>query len=600
MLHILEVALYIAEIVIGIGLLIFIHELGHFMVAKFHKVRVDAFSLGFGPVLWKVKKGDTEYRLSIIPLGGYVKMAGENVTDEKAGADYEFQSKTRWQRFQVYVAGGLMNIFLSFPLFIVAYMVGETLPSPVIGIPSKADEQAGIKPGDKVLEVDGVPVDNLRQYMLTLIIKGEGADVKVKVERDGEVKEFVERVGGFGLHANSSPVNTVSDVVEGKVADLAGIKGGDKIIDVDGRRIYRGSMDISEIVKDSPGKQLKFAIARKSEGSDRDDKVDITITPPILTVYELPEDTNLQGAVVGGAVESSPAYGKLIEGDVIKKIDDVDVKSWQGMTDIVKMSAEKEVKIEIERNGKREIVEIRVGRREDGTGLLGIRAKPSKVFADVREGTLYYTYGLRSGDEIRSMDGVVGDVFVSDLFKQSRDESKKVIKVEVKRNSEIAVVELIGEEVKYGDKIGLGVNDRELIFSRKGFRDAMVLGVKEPYVLGVLTYKALYQLLTFKESPKKTMSGPVGIAQVSYVSARLGLGNLFWVLGLISVSLGIFNLLPVPVLDGGYIPLLIIEKIKGKPLGEKFVITYQYVGLILLLSLVLFVTFLDVGIISRG
>src|SRR4030067_1747319 len=133
MLHILEVALYIAEIVIGIGLLIFIHEFGHFMVAKFHKVRVDAFSLGFGPVLWKVKKGDTEYRLSIIPLGGYVKMAGENVTDEKAGADYEFQSKTRWQRFQVYVAGGLMNIFLSFPLFIVAYMLGGTLPSPVIG-----------------------------------------------------------------------------------------------------------------------------------------------------------------------------------------------------------------------------------------------------------------------------------------------------------------------------------------------------------------------------------------------------------------------------------------------------------------------------------
>jgi regulator of sigma E protease len=96
-----------------LGVLVFVHELGHFMMARWHGVRVLTFSLGFGPMLLKVKRGDTEYAISAIPLGGYVKMAGENPEDQPTGRDDEFLSKTKWQRFQILFMGPLMNLVLA-------------------------------------------------------------------------------------------------------------------------------------------------------------------------------------------------------------------------------------------------------------------------------------------------------------------------------------------------------------------------------------------------------------------------------------------------------------------------------------------------------
>ena len=108
-----------------LGVLVFIHELGHFLLARWHGVRVITFSLGFGPKLLKVQRGDTEYCISAIPLGGYVKMAGENPDDQPQGADDEFLSKTKWQRFQVLMAGPAMNMILAVVLLAVVLMQGD-------------------------------------------------------------------------------------------------------------------------------------------------------------------------------------------------------------------------------------------------------------------------------------------------------------------------------------------------------------------------------------------------------------------------------------------------------------------------------------------
>ena len=108
-----------------LGVLVFVHELGHFLVARWHGVRVLTFSLGFGPKLLSIKRGDTEYCLSPIPLGGYVKMAGENPEDQPQGAADEFLSKTKWQRFQILMAGPAMNMILAVLLLAVVLTQGD-------------------------------------------------------------------------------------------------------------------------------------------------------------------------------------------------------------------------------------------------------------------------------------------------------------------------------------------------------------------------------------------------------------------------------------------------------------------------------------------
>ena len=120
-------------VIVGIGLLIFIHELGHFLVAKKIGVKVHAFSLGFGPALIRKQIGDTDYRISIIPLGGYVKLAGEQREDSNTGEDWEFMSKKPWQRAAVLVAGVTCNTILAFIAFIIAFRVGVPFITAEIG-----------------------------------------------------------------------------------------------------------------------------------------------------------------------------------------------------------------------------------------------------------------------------------------------------------------------------------------------------------------------------------------------------------------------------------------------------------------------------------
>src|SRR5690349_2189384 len=145
----------LASFLFVLGVLVFIHELGHFLLARWNGVRVLVFSLGFGPKLLKIQRGDTEYCISAIPLGGYVKMAGENPEDPQTGADDEFLSKSKWQRFQILIAGTVMNIILAVVLLSVILMQGADVlayldrPAVVGAVqPGSPAQKAGIVPGD--------------------------------------------------------------------------------------------------------------------------------------------------------------------------------------------------------------------------------------------------------------------------------------------------------------------------------------------------------------------------------------------------------------------------------------------------------------------
>src|SRR6202167_5462861 len=148
---------------IVLGILVLLHEWGHFIVAKWCGVRVDVFSIGFGPRLWGMKRGDTDYRISALPLGGYVRMAGDNPVEERTGAAYEFLSRPRWQRCLIAIAGPTMNILLTLFIFWGIYwIVGmhtETYlsePAQVAAVPLKPSAADGVQPGDMIVAVNGV------------------------------------------------------------------------------------------------------------------------------------------------------------------------------------------------------------------------------------------------------------------------------------------------------------------------------------------------------------------------------------------------------------------------------------------------------------
>src|ERR1700675_4301791 len=143
---------------IVLGILVLLHEWGHFIVAKWCGVRVDVFSIGFGPRLWGVKRGDTDYRVSALPLGGYVRMAGDNPLEERKGDPDEFLSKPRWQRVLIALAGPTMNIILSILLVAGIYMRGSKQPAfldrpmDLVGVlQDSAAQKAGLMPGDHIV-----------------------------------------------------------------------------------------------------------------------------------------------------------------------------------------------------------------------------------------------------------------------------------------------------------------------------------------------------------------------------------------------------------------------------------------------------------------
>src|SRR5215467_4377893 len=158
-----KLPVYILSVAFVLGVLVFVHEFGHYAVAKLCGVRVDVFSLGFGKRLWGFRRGETDYRISALPLGGYVKMAGENPMEERTGDPGEFTSHPRWQRFLIAIAGPVMNILLAVVVLTFVYrfhhefIAAAKSPVDVISVaPGSPAEKAGIHRGDRITKVENV------------------------------------------------------------------------------------------------------------------------------------------------------------------------------------------------------------------------------------------------------------------------------------------------------------------------------------------------------------------------------------------------------------------------------------------------------------
>ncbi|MCD6353404.1 MAG: RIP metalloprotease RseP [Proteobacteria bacterium] len=427
----------IVSFIIILGVLIFIHEFGHFIVAKWLGVRVEKFSLGFGPKLIGFKRKKTEYLLSLFPLGGYVKLAGEEPGEELKNDPSEFSSRSVADRVKIVVAGPVMNLILAGILFPIVFMMGTQVPAyvkkpPVIGWIENGSpaEEAGFKREDSIERIDGATIKNWGE-LENFIITNPGSNLVVSFLRDGV---FMER----GLTPSTNRVYGTG---------------------------YAGMMHQIDPI-------IHF------------------LTP------------NYPAAAAG-----------LKPGDRILYIDDEPVYHWNQVSQL------------IQKHGKEEET-VFVVQRE--TEKLSFFVKPRL------------------------------------------------------------------EEINGEKRLFIGISPfMEMMIEKYGFFESLKKGTQKMFEMTGMTFYVLKNLVTRKLSVK-TLGGPIMIAQMTGQAAKAGMSTLLFFMAFLSLSLGILNLLPIPVLDGGHILFLGIEFIRGKPLGVKKIEIAQQIGLAILILLMVVVTYNDI------
>ncbi|MDK1031519.1 MAG: RIP metalloprotease RseP [Planctomycetia bacterium] len=602
--------LYIAEIILGFGLTIAVHEFGHFLAAKLSGVRVEKFALGFGPPLIKFVRGETEYSLRLIPLGGYVSMPGETHASPGAEDPRALVQQPVHRRAIIFSAGVVMNLVLATILFCIAFPLGVEQPAPNVGSVKRGfgAEGAGIKPGDRIVELNGMKVHSFGDMAYEVAMANAGTSFTITVERmqeDGTVKRIkltdvkskddeLYPIIGIG-----SQIDTLLKSVEkDSEAWQIGLRAGDRVVAVGGKRVayWQAVAKVLAAKGDSP---LELTIVR--DGQEMVLKAD----PAKIKRYSLGFEPLL---VVSESVADGPAKkAGFKKGDVIRAVGE---RQWPSIGFLRKvLNADKGdgVDITVLRKGKKLTLHVVPREFPNTPGRLimnvrfgaGYAESPPKVGHVDAEGPAAKA-GLKSGDVITLLNGKK-DKTVTDMLVYLLKSPPKPMKLVVARNKKILDLTLkpTREPIKHIILIGVMPAGPVMVTLKElNPVKAIGMGVGRTWRWVKHTYMTLKQTVVGNVSPK-AVSGPVGIARMAYGVAEKGPGTLLWFFAIINVALAVFNFLPIPVLDGGHMAFLVIEKIRGKPLSLRVQAIATVVGLVLILSLVLAVTYKDIMMIFQ-
>ncbi len=260
--------------VLALGAIVLVHEAGHFFVARGFGMRVLAFSIGFGRRIWGFEREGTEYRIGWLPLGGYVKLSGEELGEEVSSDPREFRNRPRWQRILVYLAGPMANGVFSWALVSVLLAVGVDLPvlsrvPPEVGLvePGSPAERAGLRLGDRIRKIDGREIDDFQEVLFRIAtaperllqLEVEGLEGKVRVLQLVPVPLEGTGVGDAGLHPRLLP--RIGEVVPGSPAEAAGLLPGDELLSADGT-VLGLPIDLVRHVETRPGQEVKLELLR--------------------------------------------------------------------------------------------------------------------------------------------------------------------------------------------------------------------------------------------------------------------------------------------------------------------------------------------------
>lgn len=582
--------------ILGIGLLIFLHEMGHFLAARLSGVRVDAFSLGFGPVLFARQRGATEYRLSLVPLGGYVKLAGEFPSSENTGAPDELCSKGVATRAFIFSAGVLMNLLTALVLFPLVFYFGVPFVEPVIGevVPGGLAWKAGIPVGSRVLSVDGSEVYGFEHIMSGVALGArEGVQLQVKTP-DGETRDYWIRPGAEGepldrLGLRPIVSRTLTVVVDPESpAARAGLRDGDKILRCNGTNLRPENIE-----------DLRTAMSRldpmRLEIDREGENLALTVVPePSPSGARQIGVMPLQRRVLADRRTAAlQARLPIREDDILLSVDG---KPWQDAKELDSLlETGKTQKIAWLRSGERmeSIVPMQATDREGILRDLAIGADLDSSELLVVSGSPAERGGLRTGDRIVQ----VGDAPTPDFRKLSdsiRASQGPEISIRVQRGAgdSSELLSLIVAPAPY-PRFGFDVPKNSYIFRTQNIAQAAVVGLRCSLKMAEDVYLTVRRMLS-RELSAKHLGGILQIGDTAIEISKIGFTKLLFFLALLSINLAILNILPIPVLDGGHLLFLLIEKIKGSPVSERVMGYSQVFGLVVLLTLMAFATYNDI------
>ena len=532
--------------IIPLGFIIFIHELGHFYAAKRCGIKVNTFSLGFGPKLIGFQRDETEYRISLLPFGGYVQMEGEN-PNEQTGTQGEFASASIGNRAFVVAAGPAVNLLFGVLVYWFVFATGINADSArliggltgvslgekeAIQIGWVADDGpgavGGLMPGDAIVSVNGDPISHWAMFQ-TRIFTSANRPLDLVVERDGERKilsvipdpEPSVR-GDIGIIRVSSRTETVvSHIEKGSLAAQTGIQVGDQIESINGKKLHNvpyfgyGVWQASEDWRIEKYQALYQSINENQEaltlGIRRGDE---TLT------LELPVRWRVKSSVQENSIAQNAG---IQDGDVLVTLNGTPVENATLYSELKTMTSQP----------------IEVGLMRDGS------LKKVTLAAEIQ--------GSEETDTEGALFGLAWQTTLSGM--------------------EFAAQTAPLPNYNLFTGFGKGVEATWLTFTTVG--------------------RTLQQLVGGEVSPKH-LAGPIGIANAtSRMFDRVGFGSVLFFIGFISINLCIVNLLPIPIADGGQLLFFAVEKIRGRPMPRRAQDIVQQVCIVLLIALFLYITWFD-------
>ncbi len=667
-------ASYIATIVLlilGFGFVVFWHELGHFIAAKWAGVKVEQFAIGFGHALcsWRkgmglrwgssgkeyeqmlrsdfagAKVGETEYRINWLPLGGYVKMLGQD--DLKPGAVIDdprsYTSKSIGKRMVIVSAGVIMNVILAAILFMGLFLMGFRAPPAVVGgvqIGSPAQNTiredgtpAPLQVGDRILYFDDKYQHDFTKITLAVALAGHGhvpayiqrADgsrervLVTPAKRDGDVSGILM----LGIDAprelkGFDPKLLTSEALA--ILQKRPVRPGEVITAIQNEPVNVDDPKQYDYWKLDRALQSSFGVPIELTVRTIDGPVEKRSVEPIFEdVFDLFASPNFAGMVPRAAVAElapdSAAQGALQSGDAIAKItthphmDSEDNPTRGRLMQILDAAGQNDRAIdlvvrregnEVKVNGlvpNRKIKGAAGKRRGLGIGLEVDVNNP--VIADVLSGSAAAKAGIPRHATIKSINGQpvktwfdVHRILVQAPAKApidivtTRDGAEQRFKLELTPADAHAV-----QQIRYTHDLPLA----ERIEPRRTSNPfvAAAWGVTETRDLIIQFYLTIQRMIQGRVSPTNLI-GPIGIVDAGTRIAYKGTDWLIWFLAMISANLAVVNFLPIPIVDGGLFVFLILEKVMGRPLSQQAQSIAQIVGLALILSVFLFVTYQDI------
>ncbi len=523
--------------------LVIVHELGHFLFAKLFNVKAEAFSIGFGPRVWRRQIGETEWRLSLIPLGGYVKLLGEDPEaplkpEDKARA---LQYQARWKRFFIFFGGPLFNFLWAILVYMTIIAVGEPQMTSYIGrvVPESPAAISGFVSGDTIRTVNGAPVTKFEEVNAAIdqnpekemTFAVERHDILTGMPSNLNVKSTPHKADGFSVYGEQTHVGEIDGLLPTAraptvgvsnletIAGKAGLRTGDTIVRFSGHEIATWE-DLERLYGAiAPGSPISVEAKAKMNPNQN---ATFTWTKPAKAT-DLGHDFGLWSSenFIEKAVEKSPAEESGIKsGDRIVSIDGKEISHFFALKEAVQKGGEK--------NGK-----LKVSWEREG-----------KIIEQTINPTATVSRGPLLDKSTQYTIGVIPNIVWA--------EPKTIIE----RTLNPFTLVYRGTE-------------RMLTFTYRNF-----VSIKKMFTGDVSV---------------ATLGGPILIGKIAGDSLSRGLVAFLSTMGILSIGLGVLNILPVPVLDGGHILLLVVEAIRGKPLSMKQLEAVQMFGLSIIAALMLVV-----------